>query len=269
MYEFHTAAEEPSRSSGKMTIGWGMVSIPVSLYTGTEETRGYRKEFVEGDPTRPVGRLFTDKTTGDPIDYASITKMAEKSDGSFVPLTDDEIDSLSMPKGLAEIISFVKIKEAGRYLPKNLVQVRPPAEKGKVDFASAKAFSLLLAALHQTASYALLRYSSRGTVKHGLLTENGDLVEVFTCDAIRSPRNMNTLPVVDSELALAVSLVENMGFEAPVVIDQTSVQIRTYVDAKTSSNPTPALAPPTAPDILQNALEASIAAIKAQQNEIA
>ena len=48
-------APQPTRASNSFTLGWGLLPIPLSVFTGTEETRVARKEFLDGDPEVPVG----------------------------------------------------------------------------------------------------------------------------------------------------------------------------------------------------------------------
>ena len=92
------------RASNTFTLAWGLVTIPLSVYTGTEETRVARKEFRNGDTNVPVGRMprscVTPTATPSVIDTAEVTRMAQASNGTWVELTDDEIADCTSPKGL-------------------------------------------------------------------------------------------------------------------------------------------------------------------------
>ena len=126
-------APAPSRATTSITLSFGLVNIPLSVYTGTESTRVARKEFFNGDATIEVGRAAIRKDTGEVIEPTDVVRMALAENGAWVPLTDDEIAACTSPRGLAEIVSFVKIKDAGKYLVEDVKQVRPKREKGKAN----------------------------------------------------------------------------------------------------------------------------------------
>ena len=75
----YALAPAPQRSTTSFHIGWGLIDIAVSAYTGTEETRVARKEFVVNKDTTlvPVGRAAIRKDTGDVIDSAEVVRMAQ------------------------------------------------------------------------------------------------------------------------------------------------------------------------------------------------
>ena len=260
MYALNSTAGAPSRSNGSFTLSWGFITIPLSLLAGSEAVRVVRKEFVEGDPTRPVGRAVTDKKSGAVIDPTKVVRMAESTSGVQVILTDDEIQACSMPKGVAEIITFVKRDWLFEYLPEDVAQVRPPATKGVQNPAQVKAFSLLLAAMMDEDVSALIKYSGRAGVKYGLLTYNGDLIIVKTADQIRARLPLDTVAVTDQERDLAKQLIASVGtFPVPIMND-TAAKVQEYVDTKaTGAIPAPSVSVAPSNDDLLAQLQASLA----------
>ena len=83
-----TLAPQPNRSTNSITLSWGMINIPCSVYTGTESVSVARKEFVAGTD-HPVGRVSIDKVDGTVVDRADVIKMAEATSGVMVELDDD------------------------------------------------------------------------------------------------------------------------------------------------------------------------------------
>ena len=148
-----TLAPCPQRSTASFTLSWGAVCIPLSAYSGTEEVRIARKEFVGDDP---VGRAVTNKTTGEVIDRADIVKRAESTSGVWVELDDDEIALATQEKGLATVETFVLTKDLGQYVTEGLYQVRPRRVKGKTDPAGNRALVLFLDALKTRKAVALV-----------------------------------------------------------------------------------------------------------------
>jgi DNA end-binding protein Ku len=256
-------AASPSRASNSFTIAWGLVTIPVSVFTGTEETRVKRSEFLDGTEI-PVGRSPIRKDTGEVIDSALVVRRSQATNGTWVELTDEEIAICTSPKGLGEVVSFVPTKDVGQYVVENLVQVRPKATKGKVDPAAAKAYALLLTAMRNRKVVALVKVALRGPARYGLLDATGNFALVRTADAVRE-----ALPVAldykfsEAELNLATTLIEAVGVDTPIITDDTAPAVQAYVDAKAGGAPAPAPLPsPTTEVDIMATLEASIAARK-------
>ena len=70
-------AKPPSRSTGSMTLSWGLLSIPLSVFNGSQATYVARKEFVDGKPENPAGRTIIDKSTGEMVDRSRIVSAAQ------------------------------------------------------------------------------------------------------------------------------------------------------------------------------------------------
>ena len=143
---FATAAP-PTRAHTSITLAAGMVNVPLSVYTSTEATRVSRKEFLNGDSNVEVGRSPIRKDTGEVVVSADVTRMAQADNGTWVTLNDDEIAACTSDKNVAEIVSFVPVKDIDSYLTEGLYQVRPKVEKGKPNPAAVKALSILFAGM--------------------------------------------------------------------------------------------------------------------------
>ena len=255
-------ANEPARATDRITLHFGLVTIPLSVYTGTEATKVSRKEFF-GDTEIPVGRANIRKDTGEVIDTAEVLRKAQATDGRFVILTDEEIADATAPKGQATIETFIPNKFIDQYLTENVAQVRPKAEKGKVDPNVAKAFALFLDTLRSQRVSALVKLALRGPARYAILTADGSLRYIYTADAIRQPRAIDRDFKFDSnEKALAATLVANIGISVapPVLTDDTAVAVQAFVDRKAAGLPeAPAVEAPEPAGNLLAALEASIA----------
>ena len=257
-------APAPQRSTTSFQIGWGLISIAVSAYTGTEETRVSRKEFlIDGDALVPVGRAAIRKDTGEIIDNAEVVRMAQATSGEFVALSDDEIADCTSPKGQAEIVSFVPIKDVGQYLAENQMQVRPQAVKGKVNPATEQAFGLLMAAMKKRKVVALVKVAMRGPARFALIDSEGTMTLVRTADAVRQARPLPTVTIASNQLEMAMSLIDAVGVDTPVLTDDTAPEVAKLVNAKATGKPVEVkVAPAAAAGDLMAQLEASIAAKK-------
>jgi len=263
---FIADAKEPSRSNGTITLSWGLLNIPLSTYTGTEETKSTRKEFVDGEVDHPAGRAVIDKTTGEVIDNARVVRMAEASNGTFVVLTDDEIAACTGVRNVAEVIAFIPNDEIFSYVPNKLMQVRPHRTKGVPDPAAAKAFSLLVTAMTDLHVSALVKVAMRGPSQYAVLTSTGDFIFVHSTDGVRKPIAMGLVPVTPEEQNAALTLIDSIGvMQAPRIPDETARKIGQFVDEKAKGNPAPPeqVRPPVEAVDLMEKLMASIEEHKA------
>ena len=259
-----SAADAPTRAHTSFTLSWGLMSIPVSVFTGTEATRVARSEFIEteaGDVA--VGRSPIRKDTGEVVDTANVVRKAQATSGAWVVLTDDEIaEATSIVRGQGSIECFVPVKNVGRYLAEGQAQVRPKVEKGKLNPAAEKAFALLLKAMKARKVVALVKVALRGPARYALLNSEGVLTLVLTADAVREHRPLQSVVVTDAEVALAGSLIDAVGVDTPLLLDTNAPLVQAFVDAKGAGLPAPAKAEaPVMIDVMA-ALSASIDAAK-------
>lgn len=261
MHGIQANASAPSRSTGTITLSWGLITIPLSYYSGTEETKVARKEFVNGSPERPAGRQVIDKVLGTAVGPESIKKMAQATSGVWVELSDEEIAACTLPKGLAEIVSFLPNSRKMGYVPEGTyAQVRTPKIKGKSNPAQEKAFALLLKAMDEADVTALVKFSLRGPARYGILDTHGDLTVVRTSSEVREALPLPEVTIAPAELSLAAQLIEAVGISVPNIEDDTAEAVQAFVDSKAVGVAAPVLAPPTAmSDDIMAMLTASLA----------
>lgn len=241
---FIADAVEPKRSSGTITLSWGLLNIPLSVFSGTEETSIGRKEFVDGDVELPAGRAIISKVTGEVVERDRIVRMAEASSGVFVELSDDEIASCTGNRNVAEVVTFIRNDDIFRYMPTRLMQARPHRTKGIPDPAAAKAFSLLISAMASTSVSALVKVAMRGPAQYAILTATGDLLFVCYSDGVRKPLPMGLVAVTGDEQAAAQNLIDAIGIgQAPHVPNVTAQAIGQYVDSKVAGGAIPSALP--------------------------
>jgi non-homologous end joining protein Ku len=246
-----------------------MLVMPLSVFTGTEETRVARSEFYRGDANIPLGRAVIRKDTGDVVHPTDVTRMAQASNGAWVTFTDDEIAACTSPRGLAEIVCFVKAKDFGKYLVEGVKQVRPKREKGKINGAVEKAFVLLTTVMRERKLYALVKVAMRGPARYALLDADGNLFLVYTADAVRQPTTAPaSVAIFDAERNVANMLVDAIGIDAPTLVDTNAPVAQAYVDQKAQGVEAPA---PVEHNIDPSAdlMASLLASLSAQQGEVA
>lgn len=260
-------APAPSRATASVVISWGLINIPVSLYTATEETRVPRKEFTKTG--NAVGRQPYDKVTNEPVNHDDIVKKAQASNGEWVELTDQEIGNCTVDQaGVAAIEALVPTSSIGTFLvPQKLYQARPKNTKKAGEQAAAdESFSLLLSALERRGEAALLKVSIRnGAAKYAALLPTGDLYVVEYADAVREPRPLPEVELSDQHLDLADTLLDQIGTTVPDLTNTVATDVQSFVDAKAGGEtPVPATPETNATDLMES-LMASVKATKQEQ----
>ncbi len=200
------------RSIWKGAISFGMVTIPVKLYTATE-SKDVRFRMLCKKHEAPIEekRFCTDG--GEELAYDELVRGHEVGKGEFVVLDPEEIDAAKPESSTTiDIGDFVEASEIDPvYFEKSYFL--EPTDVG------AKPFSLLKRALEETERVALARVTIRTRERLATLRAYDDtmiLETMFWPDEIRSTGSLD-LPegrettVRAKELEMARSLVESLA----------------------------------------------------------
>jgi DNA end-binding protein Ku len=263
------AAKAPSRGD-KLTIGWGMISVPVTLFNAVDETAGSIKRKMFSPDGNPIRFKRVDEVTGEEIPNSTIQMMYDHAgDGeSYVELTDAEINAaLGAPNGESELVGFFPTAEAGKYVVSSNYQVRPQTVKvgSKMSRPYDKAFMLLMTAMDETDSFALVKFTTRGKPKFMGLYPDGSAQVFHFSDEVREQAKMPTVEdagIKDAERAVAIQLVQQSRYdEAPLPFENDALaKVAAYAEAKAAGK-TPEAAKPVeaSSDDLMALLTASLA----------
>jgi DNA end-binding protein Ku len=104
-------ARTSTRSLWKGAITFGLVHIPIGLYSATEET-DVDFDWLDRRTMDPVGYKRINKRTGREIDKADVVKGVAHGKGHYVVLTPDEIaEAFPRTTRTIEIEAFVELAE--------------------------------------------------------------------------------------------------------------------------------------------------------------
>jgi DNA end-binding protein Ku len=195
----------------KGAISFGMVSIPVKLYTGTEEKDVRFNMLHEPDKSRIRQRRFcADEEVEVPAD--EIVKGYELSPGRYVVMEDEDFEKVPVnTTHTIDITDFVDLVDIDPILYQKTYFLEP-------EDLGVKPFALLMAALRATKRVAIAKVTLRQ--KEQLCTlriyENTIALEtMFYSDEIRSTEDLTTpnenIKVSERELNMAVSLVDMLS----------------------------------------------------------
>jgi DNA end-binding protein Ku len=264
-------ANAPVRGALDITLQFGLVAIPVKLYTATEDTKAVvRKSFTVDN--HEVGRMAYDKTTGQPVDSDAILMKVDVN-GALIEFTDEEMAAvtagLTVDRRQVEIETLVPLDQFHtRYVPDKTYQVR--ADKSQP--SAQKGLRILLAALAHRQVAALVRFAFKsGPARYAAVTPDGVLHTLHFDNEVRAARTLDGGgDISDKELALADKLIDAIGVDVPNLDNPAAQLIADYLAEKAAG---------TAPDIatvdtpvaatidLMAALEQSVAAAKAKPSK--
>jgi DNA end-binding protein Ku len=250
------------------TISFGMVSIPVRLFTATESHDvhlhllhkgcGARLKNVRWCPVHDVAVPWDDVERG--FEYAK---------DRYVPIGDEDLEKLPVKTvHSVDISDFVKVEEVDPiYFDK--AYYLAPTETG------AKAFSLLSEALRRTGRAAIAKVAIRDKESLCLVRPyNGTLTmqTMLYANEIRSAAELGgesdprAGKVSPKELQMAVSLIENLSdsFDPSRYEDDYQLALKQVIDAKVNGAPLPHAPQSRGTRVvdLMDALRASIEATK-------
>ncbi len=202
----------PARTIGSATISFGLVSVPVNLFSSSESSAAISFNMLHSTCGSRLKQQYICSTEGMVVEKDEVTKGYEFSKGQYVRFTPEEIKALDeKATNTIDIGEFVPLAAVDRiYLEK--VYFLGAGKGGE------RAYRLLVAALEASGRAALGQYSARGKQYLVLIRPMGDLLvmeqlhyhgELKSADEVPRP----DVVVKDAELALARQLIEQGSVE--------------------------------------------------------
>jgi DNA end-binding protein Ku len=204
-----------ARSIWSGTISFGLVSIPVRLFSATE-SKELRFHFVDRTDLAPVGYDKVRKDTGEHVDSEDIVRAFEIEKGRFVPLEPDDLDRLDveLTHGI-DICDFVLLDEIDPVYFRQAYYLLP--QQG-----GEKPYRLLERALDETGRVGIAKVVIRNKQHLACLRPlDGVLVieTMYYADEVRNPESLDgdlsfqEAKVRKAEVDMAKTLVENLSAE--------------------------------------------------------
>ena len=252
-----------ARAIGTSTISFGLVSLPVKLYSTAESSRRISFNMIWKERGVRVRQQYIDPADGAVVPKDEIVKGYEFAKDQYVLFSDEELKLVEAPKSdEIEIVSFVPAGSVGRLYFNKAYYLGP-------DKGGARAYRLLAAALEETDRVALAKQATRG--KQYLVTvrphEEGLLLEQLYYD--EEIRPFSEVPLEDgevneAELELAIKLIEQAAvdeFDPSAFRDEVRERMMELIEQKVAGQEitaAPAAEPKTQIIDLMAALKASI-----------
>jgi DNA end-binding protein Ku len=256
------------RSMWKGTVAFGLVSIPVHLYSATESHNVSFRQVHREDGGRIQYRRVC-SVDGEEVPYADIAKGYETEDGEMVVLTDEDLADLPLPtsRGI-EVVEFVPLEAIDPIVYDRSYYIEPQK-------IAVKPYVLLRDALHKSGQVAIAQVVLRQREALAILRVYSDVLVLTTTlwpDEVRKPDFaflQDSIPQVKpQELNMAGSLIDSMSdtvFDPDKYHDHYQEALHELVAAKVAGRDTKPVAKEEKdeePADLMSALMASVNAAK-------
>jgi DNA end-binding protein Ku len=194
-------------------ISFGLVSVPVALYSATREHEVSFHQFEKGTSDR-IRYHRVNERTGKEVDYDDIVKGADVGGGKYVMLDPDELDAVAPGRSRAlDIHAFVDLDEIDPIYYQKSYFLAPGSEE------TAKTYALLREAMAGANRAAIGTLVMRGKEYLATIRPRDDLLMLETmyfADEVRDPHDeIDTLPgrvkPRPQELKMATQLIDSMS----------------------------------------------------------
>jgi DNA end-binding protein Ku len=193
-------------------LSFGLVNVPVGLYSATEDNSVHFNQFERGTSSRIRYRRINEDT-GEEVDYDDIVKGEEVGDGSYVIVTPEELEEIEPRRTRTiDISDFVEIGEIDPIYFQKTYYLAPQSDQGQ------RAYALLLQAMERAGRIGIATFVMRSKEYLAAVRPQGDVLTLetmFFADEVRDAvEEIETLPVPQSfgkkDLDMAVSLIDSM-----------------------------------------------------------
>lgn len=198
------------RSIWKGDLSFGLVNVPVKVYSATESHDRKSYQVDSSDGTRIRYRRVREGTDTE-VDYGDIANAYESESGETVILTKEDLASLPVQKSPEiSILEFVPAEQVDPIYFDKPYYLEPSSK-------SPKAYVLLAKALEETDRLAIASFTLRNRTRVAALRVVDGVMTLQTLlwpDEVRKPDFGfldDDTEIRDQELQMAASLIESMA----------------------------------------------------------
>ena len=196
------------RSLWTGTISFGLVSVPVRMFSATQ-SKELRFHFLDKHDLQPIAYDKIRRDTGEHVDNDDIVRGFEVEKGRYVPLEDEDLDRLDIElTKTIDICDFVDLEEIDPIYFRKGYYLAPQD-------GAEKPYALLVRALEETGKVAIAKVVIRNKQHLAALRPWNDVLVLETmyyADEVRQPETVDgKVELRKPEVEMAKSLVENLS----------------------------------------------------------
>jgi DNA end-binding protein Ku len=200
----------PARATSSATICFGLVSIPVKVYTATQ-SRSVRFNMLDARDRSRIKQQYVSASTGEVVPREDTVRGYEYARGQYVVLSDEELAALEQKSDRSiEIEEFVPIESVDPLYFEKANLLGP-------DKGGQKAYRLLNEAMTLMGRVAIGRYATRGRQQLVLVRplQRGLVLQgLFYADEVRGFDDIefgDEVELKSGEVELASQLIEQLS----------------------------------------------------------
>jgi len=257
------------------TIGFGMVTVPVKLYSAVDR-KTVRFHQLSANSGVRIAQKRVDPSSGEEVPYEDVVKGYELAPDRYVVIEPGELEALEPKKTKTiEIEEFVDLSQIDPVYYDHPYYLAPGA-------GGAKPYRLLLEAMRETGKVAIARVVIRSKEQLVAVRPMGDALGMATmlfADEVLPPERLDEVTeaaevkTTKRELDVAKQLVESLAgdFRVEDFHDTHRQQVLALIERKAHGKAI-AVQPPAeevaapAPDLM-SALRASLEAVRAREGD--
>jgi DNA end-binding protein Ku len=201
-----------ARSIGTATISFGLVTVPVRMYTASESSAAISFNMLHGKCGSRLKQQYICTKDEEIVPRDQMVKGYEFAKDQYVTFTEAELKAMAEESTRAiEITEFVPLQKVDPIYFESAYYLGP-------DKGGERAYTLLAAAMRQTGRSALAKWAARGKMYLVMLrpVEKGLVMQVLLyADEVRPFEEVpvGDSQVKDAELKLAIQLIDQIATE--------------------------------------------------------
>jgi DNA end-binding protein Ku len=223
-----------ARSIGTLTISFGLVAIPVKLYSATQSSSSFSFNLLHKDCGSRLKQQYICAKDGTVVERDAMIKGYEFAKDQYVQFSSEEIKTLEeVGTHSIDIAEFVPIEAIDPVYFDKTYYLSP-------DKGAAKPYGLLTEALKESKRCAVGRWAARGKAYIVILRPIGDVLAMqqlhYAAD-VRSATEVEVpqAEVKPAELKLAQQLIDQQAaetFDPSVYVDELRGRIEAAIQRK-------------------------------------
>ena len=226
-----------ARSIASLSLSFGLVSIPVKLYSATESGSGVSFNLLHTCGSR-VKQQYLCLTENVVVERADMVKGYEFEKDRYVMFKPDELKTLeNAARHTIDIVAFIPLSAVDPIYYDKAYYLAP-------DKRGAKPYGLLLEAMRESGRCALARWAWKGKEYVVQVRANDDgivLQQLLYADEVRSMKELDIekVDVQKAELGLALQLISQIAAESydpAAFVDEEKQRILGAIDRKIAGN---------------------------------
>ena len=223
-----------ARSIASVYLTFGLVSIPVKVYSATQSSAGISFNLLHKTDGSRLKQQYLCIKENVPVERADMIKGYEFAKDQYVMFTAEELKALE-EKGsqTIDIITFIPVAAIDPIYYDKAYYLAP-------DKGGARPYSLLIQGMRETGRCALAKWAWKGKQYMVQVRPSGDglvLQQLMYADEVRSMKELDIEPteVKRPELDLAIQLINQIAvdsYDAAAYEDEVKKRIQAAINLK-------------------------------------